>query len=72
MMAWMSKRHGLPRAGGWLDQDAGDLERMDIAADAYQAYYEFKYMPAGSGANWQLANPGKWEIVQDILGLNDG
>ena len=68
----MNRRYGMPRAGGWMDQDAGDLERAGIAEDAYVAYADFKRIPAGGGAAWQRANPGRWAIVEDVLGLNDG
>ena len=68
----MTEKHGMPNAGGWLDQEAGLLERQEICVEAYQAYADFKRIEPGTGADWQRRNPHKWAIVADYLGLTDG
>lgn len=70
-LCWDQRRYGvLPYAGGLVDQEPGLLRRMAILGDAYDAYYEYWHLEAGTGAEWQRRNPLMWAIVEDIEGLN--
>jgi hypothetical protein len=71
VLAWQCERTGaLPRAGGVLDQEPGQLRRMAIAHDAYRVWVEYMSIVPGTGAEWQRRNPGMWKIVEEIEGLN--
>lgn len=66
---WQHRRYGvLPSAGGLEDQEPGLLDRMSIMGDAYDAYNDYRSIPAGGGADWQRRNPHKWRIVCEIEG----
>ena len=68
-MALYSETYGLPYAGGWMEQPAGDMERMSICLGAYRDVKDFRGIAPGTGAQWQLKNPDKWETVKEYLGL---
>jgi hypothetical protein len=59
-------RFGMPRDGGWLDQDAGYVERVEIASYAYNTAREYKGLKAGTRADWIDKNPDKWKFINDL------
>lgn len=59
--------YGLPYAGGWLDQPAGLLGRMEAAKITVQAVRSWR--EAANWGAWKAKNKHLWKIVSDYLEL---
>ena len=62
--AWQTRRFGLPFGGGWLDQPAGLLERMEQAARAYDTLREYLAVKAIDLGRWIRDHPRQWQYIQ--------
>lgn len=75
--AWRCQRYGvLPEAGGLLDQLAGEVGRMDAAANVYAAVANWRGIFYGSVgveavARWQRTCWRDWEITQQWLEMKN-
>jgi hypothetical protein len=62
--ALRTRRWGLPEAGGWLDQEAGWLDKMSLALQVYDAITEYARVPAEKKYDWIAKHPDEYAIVQ--------
>jgi len=68
--ALRTRRWGLPEAGGWKDQEAGLLERMDVAIDAYDALV-FAAQYGSDHYKFAAEHPRHSAIARRIISLYD-
>lgn len=66
-MAFKIEAHGMPYAGGWLEQPAGMLNRATTALNVYQ--FNKSWYVAPSRSEWQALNPEGALIVGEALKL---
>jgi hypothetical protein len=62
--AFRSEKWGLPKAGGWLAQPAGLVDKMTTCLNAYNAIKAFN--AAENAGEFASSNPGYWKIIQSI------
>lgn len=53
---WLTRRYGLPYAGGWMDQPAGLVDKMALVGLLYDAKVARMNVPAGEVAKWKNSN----------------
>jgi hypothetical protein len=62
----------LPRAGGLIDQRAGEVHCMAIALDAFRAWQMWMTRMVGDEGNWAKAHPYEWRWIEIVRGLDYG
>lgn len=70
ILGWQCRGYGvLPEAGGLRDQLAGDLDRMIVALNTYDAVSNWKTMFRGGGNpnEWVRRNRDAWKTVQEWM-----
>ena len=73
-LAWSCERYNtLPEVGGLRDQLAGDIERMNIASNIYNAVLSWKNMFYGGGdmERWLNQHKSDWLIYNEWLRLKN-
>lgn len=64
--AWRTWRWGLPLTGGWLEQPAGLVDRMEHALRVWEVLDEYRRLAPGSVYQWIAGHAAEWELVQRI------
>ncbi len=62
----------LPESGGVLEQEAGLLERMELAERVCATWQMWRTRQAGHEGEWAEAHPEEWQMVMAILELQNG
>lgn len=67
---YKTRRWGLPYAGGWMEQPAGWLDRMEKCAVAFQAMRGYQEASAKQElAKWRKKNPEFSQVVDQVNAL---
>ena len=64
---WCDRYKTLPRLVGMDEQDYGDMLRMAVAVNVYEAFSSMA--SAGNKADWGNANPGAAAIVLEVRAM---
>ncbi len=60
----------LPETGGLRDQRAGEMQRVILALNIYDAWTAYKralYGPGGDAMRWVKNNPDQWKLISEML-----
>lgn len=63
--AWRTKQYGLPYDGGWKNQTAGSLEKMNHALNVYTAFKEFEERGEMTEVEFSQKYFDLWRLVID-------
>lgn len=64
--------HALPESGGVLEQEAGLLDRMELAESIFHTWRAWIQRKPGHEGEWAAAHPEAWETVMKIMELQNG
>ena len=68
--AWRTKIYGVADGNGWMNEEAGLIDRMTSALNVYESFVNYKrYAAEDKTDEWIATAPGQWEIVQKVLEL---
>jgi hypothetical protein len=63
--------HTLPEAGGLRDQRAGEMDRLAVAENVYNALLAWKKCPANQIKRWVATHPEAWRICKLVEKLRE-
>lgn len=67
-LKWRCDRYrALPDAGGVRDQEAGLLERLELADRAFMTWSLWQSRQPGHEGEWSEAHPEEWQMVMAIM-----
>ena len=64
--AWRTQQYGLPYAGGWKNQTAGSLEKMNHALNVYTACRAFEDRGDMTEVEFSRQYFDLWRLVMDV------
>jgi hypothetical protein len=69
---WFAEHGALPEQGGTRDQRPGELARLTGLYNLWRAVWLYENYGAKDLAKWIENFPAEWEIVQDVMEMDDG
>lgn len=71
--AWQCQKwHCLPEPGGLRDQRAGEVQRMTIVLNVWEAWYAWKHRKGGDELEFKNKHPEWWDLVLKVEEMRHG